>query len=504
MRIALNNLGSDKLDLDLGNDRIVALSELRGLGGTVERDGAVLQLRGLGAAGAVLQQLSMPLPTGKLATNKPATLENLEANVDVRATKDPSVPAFAGVITAGGLNGTVVSLELAVGERTLKITGDLGASAISATIEQGKGEVHVASLDLRNVQLMFDGAIVRIDRLAASNLHVGWGGEVTVSVASAELSNSHVRREGTDLKLATLSLPSGFTLANKQIRIDALNADSIETILANLIRDKSAESESAAAPQPAPATAPAKKIVDLGVLDRLNGHVNVDVTLVAVVPVIGTRDATHKFRIPVNDGIINYAELEDDLSGLEDAFIDFTVRGERLVIERDVPIIPGLNKPIVIWDLEPPELALAKRKLVRLRTLPSARLAGSSEDDGKSSFVLKRLRVGNIDVSLGVVGPEAPEEEQTALRELSVGSLVVAGLIDHMPKAQLEATPIEVSAEQLAATINELVLGKLQLDVRVHVGAITGATVTMAGFKPSGLAGNIHDLRISDLLLTLP
>ncbi len=503
MRIALENLGSDRLDLDLGNGRVVELAELKTVGGTVERSGPIMQLRGVGAAGALLGQLSLPLPTGKLSTTSPATLTGLELNVDIRADKTAhDVPGFAGSILGAGLEGTKVNLELAVGKGTLKVTGDLAGKDISVLIGRGTGEVKVASLGLRNVQLMISGAVIRADRLVVSNLAVSWGGDggLRLGVDAAELANLHVKRDGIDLRLGSLALPDGFGLGDKQVDISAIIADDIEAILAELVKAKQSPTPAGAPPAP-----PRQPLVDLSLLDRLNGRINIDVTLVAVVPVIGSRDATHKFRIPVSNGVINYAELEDDLSALEDAFIDFAVRGGRLVIERDVPIIPGLNKPIVIWELDNDELDLAKRKLVRLRTLPRATLAKSSEDDGKSSFELKRLRVDNVDVelSLGERHADAPAAT-TSLRELSVGKLMVGGLIDHMPHTELDPTPVEIDVEAIGATIDDLAIGKLQLGATVEVGRIKGATVTMHGLKPGGLSGSVAGVRVTGLRVVLP
>lgn len=501
MRIALENLASDRLDLSLDADRIIELAQLRGIGGTVERAEAVMQLRSVAVDSAVLEQLGIPLGTGgRLSTAKPAALRGLKANLDVRAGNDPSVPALTGTILGDELDAKAINLELPAGDGTLKVAGDLAAGHVNVTIDAKTGEVHGGSVSLRNLQLMVAGVVVRADRLSVTNLRVTWGGEhkVTVAIDTGELGDVRLRHGDIDVTLESLQLPAGFSLMGKLLELARLDADGIDVQIANLNRPRPP------APQPAAtATPPGPPLTAWNVLNGLSGYINADVSVSAKVPVIGSRNATHHFRVPVSAGVINYAEVEDDLAGLEDAFIDFRVRGRRLVLERDVPIIPGLNKPIVTWDLDDRELELARRKLIPLATLHRAELASppSKDDDEEPALVLRRLRVSNTDIELKLAPADEDGEHTTVLRGMRVDRLRVGGVIDHMPGTELESTPIDFDAEGIVATIQDLHAGSLRVAGYVQIGSIKDAILTMAGLAPSGLSGEISALGVGDLKL---
>ncbi len=135
----------------------------------------------------------------------------------------------------------------------------------------------------------------------------------------------------------------------------------------------------------------------MALLDGLAGEINVDLALDLTVPVIGRRRATHRFRIPIVDGVVDYMGLEGDLSTLESALLDFAIRDAALVLEMGNPVPPETRprKPILQWDLAPAGLDLARRDRIRLAMLPRFRtVAGTPDPPGSPSdssrFAIRR------------------------------------------------------------------------------------------------------------------
>ncbi|HYU15774.1 MAG TPA: hypothetical protein VEL05_06880, partial [Candidatus Acidoferrum sp.] len=243
---------------------------------------------------------------------------------------------------------------------------------------------------------------------------------------------------------------------------------------------------------------------DFGFLDRINGHLDVDMTLDISLPVIGRRQATHHFRVPIAAGVINYRELERDLANLEDAFIDVEVRGQTLVIERAIPLIPGLEKPLVVWDLTPEELDLARRRLVRLRTIPRLRFVSRGERNDRSSVALRSLRFDDIDIAIGM-DPPAPGESDSIGRA-SAADLRVTGRLAHEPPRapSVELTRVQATGASIAA--GPLALGRAHGRPRVEIesielGQLAESAATFAGLRPRAASFVARDLRLRNVRL---
>src|SRR5690606_38543108 len=118
----------------------------------------------------------------------------------------------------------------------------------------------------------------------------------------------------------------------------------------------------------------ARAPLDLGFLDRLRGRIHLDVVTDIRLPIIRTRRATHTVRLEVRDGMIEYKRLEKGLAPLEDAVLDFAIRKGRLVLEKDIPLIPFDRRTLVSWPLEEDERRLADGGWVRLARLARPRV----------------------------------------------------------------------------------------------------------------------------------
>lgn len=145
--------------------------------------------------------------------------------------------------------------------------------------------------------------------------------------------------------------------------------------------------------------------IDWRFLDALDGHVDVDVSLDVAVPVIGHRKGTHELRIPIERGVIDYKRAEHQLAAIEDALIDFELEDGRLILEKDIPLVPRDEKVLLYWALDPEERALAEEDKVRLRTLMGALKPARTPKQKKQDAEDKRERLAALEKSAAAGDP---------------------------------------------------------------------------------------------------
>jgi hypothetical protein len=260
--------------------------------------------------------------------------------------------------------------------------------------------------------------------------------------------------------------------------------------------------------------APAK--LDLSALDGLDGKIDVDLTADATVPFIGRRRATHHFRVAVDSGTINYRQLEHSLSTLEDAVLDFRLRDSDLVLERDIPL---MSKVLVSWPLEPREMGLAQRHLVRVARLFDYRVETNGTEDGgeddggqpeeeSNGFELRELAFDGLDVRLSLAGGntvalpgggrlELGRDGSPALDELSV-----KGVLRHRIGAS-ERTKLSVGAVGVNVALEAIPLWGRTLGVSaLTVGSVERGSIRFVGLAPDGADATLKDLELSSLRLT--
>jgi hypothetical protein len=356
--------------------------------------------------------------------------------------------------------------------------------------------VSAERLDLGNLQTGIAGWLIRLSNAVIDDPRVDWRGEgeVLVGAGAARLGGVSLSGGGLSLEIARADLPEGLRTSGGVLVVPHLVIPELMVQVDDVADLFRRPRPTEPAPPPEDLTNPAAKLssgtpaghpFDFRFLDRVTGRLDVDLTMEMTIPVLGKRKATHHFRVPIVSGVINYRELERDLSSFEDAFIDLNVRGQALVLERTVPIIPGLEKPLVFWDLTAADLELAKKKrLLRLRTIPRLRLAPKSDKGDKpSGFQVRRLGFDNIDVALALAPPR--EGEADAVWSASAADLRLGGRIDHGPQRAGSPTEVTVVAERLAAGPAELTVGRIRLELAsVEVGQVAEASLVMDGFRP--------------------
>lgn len=503
MRITLQDADAARLDVDLSDDgvvRFVSLTGLRALVGQLDRGIGAARLRPLRASSLGLAALDWPLPGGRLSVTSPALLGELSIELDV--ADEPDGTPLSGRVLAGRVEADAVAVELPSVAR-LVFDADLRSAEVVHSPER-TGHAAADRVELANLQAILGGVVCRLSGALLERARVDWRARellIGAAVAGASGISLAVPGSGLTVDIDRAELPGGLRTSAGAIVIPELVVPELRVAVDDLLAlfsrpppkpgDKAEKGE-----KPAP--------FDLGFLDRVTGRLGVDMTLDMTIPVIGRREGTHRFRVPISGGLINYRELERDLSNFEDAFIDVEVRGQTLVIERAIPLIPGLEKPLVVWDLDAEELELARRRLVRLRTIPRLRLAsrGGGGND-KSSLAMRSLRFDDIDIEIALDQPGPGRAD--AIGGATAEKLHVAGRLVYEPQRTAEsreATEARFSATRLAAGPLELgqVGGRARVEVdSIELGAIEDGVASFVGLRPRGASFIGRDLRIRNL-----
>lgn len=508
MRILLEKLEVGRVGVDLGTSagaRVLQILDAKGLHGAIDVARGSTRLQEVRGRSASVAGIDWALPGGRLTAASPATVAGA---------------AIHGEIAAGGLNGRASLAELmAPGLRIelgeTRIGGDAEARAIAVEGTATGGHLTADHVEVEDLQTSAAGALVRASVAALEHARVDWSASGWLGgAATGAITGITVAAGGLSIEIPRLELPEGARTSGRSLVLPELRAPEVKVVVEDVVELFRRKTPPETPRQPLVSKSATGTMVvvrepfDLGFLDRLTGRVDVDLTMDLTVPVIGRRAATHQFRIPIVSGVINYKELERQLASVEDAFIDLEVRGKALVLERAIPLISslpiglGLEKPLVIWDLDEADLELAKKRQVRLRKIPRLRLAspsqpGSKDKDG--AVAIRRLRFNDIDIQLSLAPPVNAEPD--AIARASVGDLRVTGKLDHDVKASTAAdTGAAFSAERLAAGPVALPFGELG---GVEVGAIADARLDFRGLRPTRAAFTARDVVLRNVRIGL-
>lgn len=527
MQLQLQDLDCGSLDLTIPGKtpsgialRFDHITDGRGVIGT---GGDGTDLDGLSIRELMMSILSLPLgDRAALHTTTPAMLSNVTLDGRVHH-------GLTGTLRFGLINTERVAVETSVMEAQF----DLRAEEVSLVLEGDGGRTRIGVLALKNGHTNAGGFDTRLGSLSVTGFKVGWLHDgYHIEALKAHAHGIATVRDNVSLEIQGVDLSDGFQIADGSLEIPQLLIGRATLVIDDLTGEAraaaaareaaegdeapaepddhgdregppAAEEPRAAAPEETPLEDPNRLRFDPGILDTVNGQLDVDLTMAATVPVIGRRRATHHFRIPIDGGIINYRELERDLSDLEDAFIDITLRGRSLVLERDIPFIPGFQKPILIWDLSEGDVGLAGQYLVRLRTIPHFRMPGSDGGGKKSKFKLHRLDFDNLAVGLSIDDAALLTSGTGSLRA-SVDQLGVSGNLHYIPNTEHEETSLALTAQRLTAVARELILGGKALhSAELRIGSIENATLTFEGLTPRRLEVTLRNVQLNNLALEL-
>lgn len=466
LSIGVERLGAEGFRLELdgvdGAKNIIALAPGGGIRGRYEQDDAIIGLRTIRADTLALSEFAWSSSRARIELAAPSRLTEVE-----------------------------IDATIARGKAKTKFVGSIRAKSIEATVNvvMGATTLHGTTVTIGGFEL-----------LAAED------GRVTVRLGTISAGSVRLTGGRVDLTAKGVTTTSPVTIDASGITTDRLDIAELDVRVADLGR-----SDANADPTPAsPAGAPT--IPELPFLDHLHGHLHVDVMPDITLPIIGSRKAKHAFRIPIEGGVISIDQLERGLSTLESMVIDFEVEDGKLVLEKDLPLVPFDNKPLVEWPLDAAAQTLADKKHVALRTLlrptipQSARKEADKDRAKKGKAIdLRRLDIANIDVDLRCGGPsELPvlggHVRFGAGDQPALGKLTIKGGIGYAPNDPV-AGEVRVGAQHVNVELQDLRLGSRTLRSGVSLQTLDAITVTFAGLSPTALSAKARGLSLRTVTL---
>lgn len=457
MQARLEHLDVRGLELRMDDKVRAVLGEMVSLRGELVQDRSRIAVERAAAARAEVATLELAFGTFRLASEGSVVFDELRGRFE---------QAGAGVraeLQADGAEAARLRITIALPSGKLSITGRVMLSGVRLRIEAASGGVFAEKLVLSDVALELAGSTVAVDALEGAHVAVDWGREgVRVRAASASIGAATV--------VATFAPPAEATAA----------------------ADVPATTEP-------PARRPGAWRDLLPALDGLAGQLDVDVGVDITVPVLGSRRATHKFRLPIENGALDYLQLENGLSRLEDALLDFAMRDDSLVLEMSVPLLPrGRGKPILRWNVDGDDLVLARANRIRLALLPQFQSASGGGDDegaGSGKSPLRELSLWPLDAKLRLENAAPP----AALPLRRIGELSVRAELHHAA----ETTPRDGTASVRLADVDlgtmTIALGAMTLGFDVVTLASAEADAEFAGIKPRAVRAKLRGLHVEDL-----
>lgn len=501
MRISLDQLNSQALSFELpgasgGAGKRVSIHSFLGLRGTLVTEGGALTVSKLGVERAALDALRLVFGTVTLGAEGDSLFTEVSGGLR-RDDDGLDLDVRAKGVEAADFHLDVGSVHL----RSALTIAQMRLRQSEEGILDGK------RAELENFRMKLGALEVRADEACLSGVHLGWGGtgfwiefahlEASVVRISTELGTFAVK----GLSIRNLSFRGGRITARK------VGIEKVEGSLDLAPSTKPKRRARKASP------ADTKPLFDLALLDGLTGEVHVDVGVDLTVPVIGRRRATHRLRIPVDHGTIDYMKLEGDLSTLESNLLDFSLRERALVLERGIPLLPtrGRGKPILVWELDAADYALAEKRRVRLSVLPKAKpfrdpneesTGGKEETASKSKLALRELTLRPLRLRMRL----APRELEGALRKLAFESFELSGNVIHPRKDETtDEGWLRAHFSGLKVVVADVPVGTGVLrQGRLRVGVVEDIDVRLDGLRPRTGKMKMRELALDELDFALP
>lgn len=496
MHVKLFELDSQALELTLSPAgtppdavQYVHLTTARKLRGELQRSGASLSLSNAQAEQALIAALRLVFGVVVLEAAGETQLEQVAADFTQAASAIGLQVSVAGFVSQ--------SLKLAIGGVSLAAKTRLQAAKLAIRGEEGR--LAAGSAAFEGLRVMLNGVSLVVPDLAAKNFKVEWGAagfrleadEVVASSINFETRGTRVR--GEQIRAERLSVHDadwsigGFSSERARAEMDFATAHpEVEAEPVDL--SDPGLPEKGASPEP---YTPNKPVFDWRILDTISGRLDVDVQVDLKLPFLPRRQAVHRFRLALEDGTVNYRELESCLSALEDALLDFSVRDGDLVLELGLPLLPtrGAGKPLVRWPLTPGERRLAAEHRVRLATLAHPKTAAKDPDaqvTAGGDSPLRLLAFRGLDIDLSLTKAAAPMH--ALLQSLGIGDLKLKGAVVYRESGQAEHTNVTASLQNIDIELDDFPLTGRKFDLKtLHIESIPRVSLDFHNVKPARL-----------------
>lgn len=512
MRAQLTHLDTDSIDLQLGDapthagetEQFVRLRGLERLSGGLEVGGDEPQVRAEFHR-ACIEALRLVFGTVLLQSEGRARLGS--SRVRYRS--------FENELRLELLFSRLSSARLSVEVGTVQVAANSDFEEAEVRVQGDEGEVSAATCRFGEMSVQLGDVSLKMGSLEAQRLRLGWGaGGFWLNAEQLTCPRLDLQVAGSqssifDLKVGELHVQD----ADWSIRDVSSSALHFATGFPDEV-ELDAEGKPARSPSNRPSDR--RPLFDWKLLDGLGGQLSADVDLALKVPILRRRQALHPLRLDIEQGKLNFRQLERGLSTLESALLDFSVREEDLVLEVGIPFLPtrGLGKPILTFPLTGQELEWAKEHWVRLRTLahPTA-LSGDPEpqgepalegvsagevESGSSALVVREEKSEDGPISLEYVevrdldarlSLEAPLEAHLAVvRSLAFEDLRVSGGLAHHDSPERRVGQVSGSLLRAEMDVDDFPLGETLFDLtRVAVEGKSTFELDFLGTKPTAL-----------------
>lgn len=330
---------------------------------------------------------------------------------------------------------------------------------------------------------------------------------------AVDLADFRLRGERVELCARRVSCPSGLVYSShRELYAPHVSFEDVHLVIDDPValarRDRAQEPES--------------EPLDLRFLDVLQGRLDIDLAVDMTLPWVGRRRVTHYFRVPIAEGTIDYEELENDVHWLEAAFLTLDISGDRLILARDVPLLPVSGKTLLWWPLEPEDVPLAAYRRVHLRNLfrwrvPEPKKSTAEKPDKgkscKSKLALHALAMENVKLALHANAPAQLSLPSGACiqfgDEHSPGlvNLVLTGELRYQAGAGEDAprTALSGAVDLIDVTLSDLSLGRGSISVdRLHIAGIERLEADFHGFRPDRVELAIGRMAATNVRVQLP
>lgn len=500
MRITLDSIDGQqftlKLPRDEGGEHVVALHTTRRLRGVYAHDAKSIRLDPV-EADEIVGEVAWVLSAGALRLAGPFRLGATSLDLDI--ARDDRTPAITG--DARCASAAVPELRVTVGDVIVGCALDVTALHARHDPATDTWTMTAATFATRDISLAKVAMTVKAASVSATGLRLVRSADgVVVMVDELSLVGVELVDDQRTVSLADARVV-GLRYAPDGVSFDRVDVGELSFAVEGLGASSGEE-------EPESAGSPSRELgVDLPFLDGLHGRIEADTSVDVKLPVIHHRVATHRARLAVTDGSINFKDLEHGLSKLEDAIFDFEVKGDALVFELDALLV---KKTLLRWPLDASGLSRAHRDEVRLRTLLRPTLAleagggGDDEGDGEreKSVALQRVEVRGLLVDVGVSEASTLPVGGGTLRlgatdAAPLAMLRVRGELVYDARQAGEATEVHAELRALDVGADGVAAGGGRLDLaRLAVGHLTDGVVTMRGFKPVAARATLRDVSL--------
>jgi len=452
----------------------------------------------------VLANLELPLSGGSLRSEQPIQIEHVSCSGRIRN-------GFVGELRSSIAESERLCFTL----ESVTARAHVVAEGLHLKLDGRGGLVEIDTLTLSDAQCVVGAMLVRVASLTMLGLRLGWeeGEHLRLSARKASARDVQLQLGATSIQVDGVELSEGIHIGDS-VEIENISVATLQLTMEELRASPAQEQEPQGSPtdrrsSAAPSIVNSSRIaLDRDIFDTANGKFSVDTTISMTLPVIGKRVATHHFRVGIDGGIINYRELERGLSNLEDAFLDLRVRDGQLVLDRDIPLIPGLAKAIVRWDLGPGEVELAMQHLVRIRTLLRPQIVSDNEEDAdktkKSRVQLHRLDFDKINLSLCLDETAVLRSEPGSLRA-HADALCATGQIHYDPDPDEDVLPtvLAINGKGLGCVAETLQVMGHNLSAAMVIGQVEGCELCFDELAPKSLQAQLKNITVSSLHVAL-